>query len=108
LSKLLQVTIGGDDGERKTPLCSQNAREEALHERELGSEVWLLLEQKGVDPESKIKGSLTALHQAAQNGHGAVVKLLLSLHRWVPGLSETVLDKGHPNTLTSVNNLALV
>jgi hypothetical protein len=29
------VTIGGDDGEM--PLCSQNAREEALHERELGA-----------------------------------------------------------------------
>ena len=75
------MTIGGDDGERETPLCSQNTGEEALHERELGSEVWLLLEQKGVDLESKIKGSLTALHQAAQNGHGAVVRLLVSLHR---------------------------
>jgi hypothetical protein len=35
---LLQVTIGGDDGERETSLCCQNAREEALYERELGSE----------------------------------------------------------------------
>jgi hypothetical protein len=59
------------------PLCSQNAREEAIHERELGSEVWLLLEQKGIDLESKIKGSLTALHQVVQNGHGAVVRLLV-------------------------------
>jgi hypothetical protein len=30
------VTIGGDDRERETPLYSQNAREEALHERKLG------------------------------------------------------------------------
>ena len=29
--------IGGDDGEREMPLCPQNAREEALHERELGA-----------------------------------------------------------------------
>jgi hypothetical protein len=39
LSKLFEVTIGGDDWEREKPLYSQNAREEALHERELGSEV---------------------------------------------------------------------
>jgi len=54
-----------DDFEREMPSCPQNAREEAIHERELGSEIWLLLEQKGVDLESKIKGSLAAPHQAA-------------------------------------------
>jgi len=51
------------------------------------------LEHRGVDPDSKDKGSRTLLSLASENGHEAVVKLLLAIDSISPDSQDTTIRR---------------